>query len=212
MFKPSDFNLKSEMRAKDSKIQSFKVRSLRFEVSVPWGCVGGSSSGEGGSGGADGLRSRSDEVGGVHNGCNHRQVSRGGWEGDGDGEGGGSHRVCCPVCSAEAKGVVEDDLGEVASAVVAAYESGALQEAVDGGHDSWQGWVKGLGKSMKRKVTVVVWLSRRKERCVVRAADVAPCEWRRARESSCRSASYSPVPWGAPMSVPLFNYWKEQRM
>ena len=48
--------------------------------------------------------------------------------------------------------MVEDDLGEVASAVVAAYESGELQEAVDGGHDSWQGWVKGLGKGMKRKV------------------------------------------------------------
>lgn len=55
-------------------------------------------------------------------------------------------------CSDEAKEVVEDNLEEVAKAVIAAYDSGELQAAVDGGPEAWQKWIKGLGKTFKRKV------------------------------------------------------------
>lgn len=54
--------------------------------------------------------------------------------------------------SNEVKEVVEDNIAEVADAVVAAFDSGELQAAVDEGHDAWSKWIKGLGKTFKRKV------------------------------------------------------------
>lgn len=51
----------------------------------------------------------------------------------------------------EAKEIVEDNLREVADAILTAYDNGELQDAIKGGHDSWQKWVKSAGKSLKRK-------------------------------------------------------------
>jgi glutamyl-tRNA synthetase len=40
---------------------------------------------------------------------------------------------------------------QVAQAVLAAYDSGELQQAVEGADDAYKGWVKALGKAQKRK-------------------------------------------------------------
>ncbi|KAL3684264.1 hypothetical protein R1sor_002286 [Riccia sorocarpa] len=53
--------------------------------------------------------------------------------------------------SHQAKEFVDDNLKEVADAVLAAYDSGNLQTAIDGGHDTWKKWVNGVGKALKRK-------------------------------------------------------------
>ncbi|GLC33308.1 hypothetical protein PLESTB_000347800 [Pleodorina starrii] len=55
------------------------------------------------------------------------------------------------VASADAKAVLDDGFAEVAGAVVAAYESGELQAAMDKGHDGYKAWVNGVGKAQKRK-------------------------------------------------------------
>eukprot|EP00897_Mesotaenium_endlicherianum_P002350 jgi/Mesen1/2142/ME000152S01227 len=55
------------------------------------------------------------------------------------------------LTSADAAPVVSDNLEEVAQALLAAHESGALQAAVKGGHDTWSKFAKELGKPMKRK-------------------------------------------------------------
>lgn len=62
------------------------------------------------------------------------------------------NRKITTSCSEQAKEFVNDNLSEVAQAVLAAYDSGDLQAAVDGGHDTWQKWVKSVGKALKRKV------------------------------------------------------------
>jgi hypothetical protein len=54
--------------------------------------------------------------------------------------------------SSEVKDVVDDNITEVANAIVEAYDSGELQAAIDGGHDAWSKWIKGMGKGFKRKV------------------------------------------------------------
>jgi glutamyl-tRNA synthetase len=54
--------------------------------------------------------------------------------------------------SDEAKPVVQDKISEVASGLISAYESGELTQALAEGRDGWQKWVKGFGKSLKRKV------------------------------------------------------------
>ena len=40
---------------------------------------------------------------------------------------------------------------QVAEAVLAAYDSGELQQAVQGAGEAYKGWVKALGKAQKRK-------------------------------------------------------------
>jgi len=47
---------------------------------------------------------------------------------------------------------VNDNIAEVANAVLEAYDSGELVAAIEGGHDAWNKWIKGMGKSFKRKV------------------------------------------------------------
>ncbi|XP_073039748.1 glutamate--tRNA ligase, chloroplastic/mitochondrial isoform X2 [Primulina eburnea] len=53
--------------------------------------------------------------------------------------------------SPEAKPVLEDGLSEIASSLLAAYDSGELKSALEEGHAGWQTWVKSFGKSLKRK-------------------------------------------------------------
>ena len=48
--------------------------------------------------------------------------------------------------------MVSDGLAEVAERIIADADSGALQAAIAGGSDTWQPWIKALGKQMKRKV------------------------------------------------------------
>ncbi|CAO2033908.1 unnamed protein product [Urochloa humidicola] len=55
------------------------------------------------------------------------------------------------LSSDEAKPVVQDKISEVASGLISAYDSGELTQALAEGHDGWQKWVKGFGKSLKRK-------------------------------------------------------------
>jgi hypothetical protein len=50
--------------------------------------------------------------------------------------------------SSEVKDVVDDNITEVANAIVEAYDSGELQAAIDGGHDAWSKWIKGMGKGI----------------------------------------------------------------
>jgi len=60
--------------------------------------------------------------------------------------------LCITHCSPEAKPVLEDGLSEVASSLLAAYDSGELIAVLEEGHAGWQKWVKGFGKVLKRKV------------------------------------------------------------
>eukprot|EP00246_Nothoceros_aenigmaticus_P003519 TRINITY_DN14694_c0_g1_i1.p1 TRINITY_DN14694_c0_g1~~TRINITY_DN14694_c0_g1_i1.p1 ORF type:complete len:314 (-),score=49.67 TRINITY_DN14694_c0_g1_i1:432-1373(-) len=62
-----------------------------------------------------------------------------------------SYPLHASLASADLKESVDDNLEEVTKAVIAAYDSGELQSAIDGGHESWQKWIKGLGKTLKRK-------------------------------------------------------------
>ncbi|KAF8020745.1 hypothetical protein BT93_G1246 [Corymbia citriodora subsp. variegata] len=55
------------------------------------------------------------------------------------------------LTSSEGKVVVEDKLSEVSASLIAAYDSGELIGALEEGHAGWQKWVKGFGKSLKRK-------------------------------------------------------------
>lgn len=48
---------------------------------------------------------------------------------------------------------MEDKLHEVASSLIAAYDSGEIPSALAEGQGAWQKWVKAFGKSMKRKVS-----------------------------------------------------------
>lgn len=56
------------------------------------------------------------------------------------------------ACSSEVKDVVDDNISEVADAIVSAYDNGELQAAIEGGHDTWSKWIKAMGKAFKRKV------------------------------------------------------------
>jgi glutamyl-tRNA synthetase len=58
------------------------------------------------------------------------------------------------VCSGEVNALLEDNLAEVADAIVKEFDEGKLTEAINGGHDGWQAWIKGIGKAMKRKVHI----------------------------------------------------------
>eukprot|EP00243_Klebsormidium_subtile_P004449 TRINITY_DN18434_c0_g1_i1.p1 TRINITY_DN18434_c0_g1~~TRINITY_DN18434_c0_g1_i1.p1 ORF type:complete len:618 (+),score=172.39 TRINITY_DN18434_c0_g1_i1:62-1915(+) len=55
------------------------------------------------------------------------------------------------IASGEVNDLLEDNLAEVASAIVKEFDDGKLTEAVRAGHDGWQAWIKGIGKAMKRK-------------------------------------------------------------
>lgn len=55
--------------------------------------------------------------------------------------------------SDEAESVLQDNLSEFAASLLAAYDSGDLVAALEEGHTGWQKWVKGFGKSLKRKVS-----------------------------------------------------------
>lgn len=54
--------------------------------------------------------------------------------------------------SDEAKPVVQDKISEVALGLISAYDNGEFTQALAEGRDGWQKWVKGFGKSLKRKV------------------------------------------------------------
>ncbi|RDY14854.1 Glutamate--tRNA ligase, chloroplastic/mitochondrial [Mucuna pruriens] len=53
--------------------------------------------------------------------------------------------------SDEAEPVLQDNFSEFAASLLAAYDSGDLVAALEDGHAGWQKWVKGFGKSLKRK-------------------------------------------------------------
>ncbi|XP_073039747.1 glutamate--tRNA ligase, chloroplastic/mitochondrial isoform X1 [Primulina eburnea] len=62
-----------------------------------------------------------------------------------------SYQLYATLTSPEAKPVLEDGLSEIASSLLAAYDSGELKSALEEGHAGWQTWVKSFGKSLKRK-------------------------------------------------------------
>ncbi|KAL5670620.1 hypothetical protein ACJX0J_022841, partial [Zea mays] len=62
-----------------------------------------------------------------------------------------SYPLHTTLSSEEAKPVVQDKISEVASSLISAYDSGELTQALAEGRDGWQKWVKGFGKSIKRK-------------------------------------------------------------
>jgi len=55
--------------------------------------------------------------------------------------------------SDDAEPLLQDNLSEFAASLLAAYDSGDLVAALEDGHDGWKSWVKGFGKSLKRKVS-----------------------------------------------------------
>jgi hypothetical protein len=60
------------------------------------------------------------------------------------------------MTSTEGKPIVQDELSEVAASLISAYDSGEILEALSEGHSGWQKWVKSFGKSLKRKVVLVL--------------------------------------------------------
>ncbi|AQK67935.1 Glutamate--tRNA ligase, chloroplastic/mitochondrial-like [Zea mays] len=62
-----------------------------------------------------------------------------------------SYPLHTTLSSEEAKPVVQDKISEVAWSLISAYDSGELGQALAEGRDGWQKWVKGFGKSIKRK-------------------------------------------------------------
>ncbi|XP_058743399.1 glutamate--tRNA ligase, chloroplastic/mitochondrial [Vicia villosa] len=53
--------------------------------------------------------------------------------------------------SHEAESVIQDNLPEFCASFLAAYDSGDLLRALEEGQAGWKNWVKGFGKSLKRK-------------------------------------------------------------
>ncbi|KAI3938081.1 hypothetical protein MKW98_018637 [Papaver atlanticum] len=62
-----------------------------------------------------------------------------------------SYPLFATLASPEGKPVLEDKLLEVATSLLAAYDSGELGVALEEGHAGWKNWVKSFGKSTKRK-------------------------------------------------------------
>ncbi|KAE9456565.1 hypothetical protein C3L33_11480, partial [Rhododendron williamsianum] len=58
----------------------------------------------------------------------------------------------CGIISPEGKPVLQDGLPEVASSLLATYDSGELLGALEEGNVGWKSWVKSFGKSMNRKL------------------------------------------------------------
>lgn len=55
------------------------------------------------------------------------------------------------LSSEEAKPLVEDKLSEVSSSLLAAYDNGEIQKALEEGNAGWKKWIKSFGKLLKRK-------------------------------------------------------------
>lgn len=55
--------------------------------------------------------------------------------------------------SGEAESAIQDNLPEFCASFLAAYDSGDLVGALEEGQAGWKNWVKGFGKSTKRKVS-----------------------------------------------------------
>ncbi|KAF6174169.1 hypothetical protein GIB67_033701 [Kingdonia uniflora] len=62
-----------------------------------------------------------------------------------------SYPLLATLGSSEGKPVLEDKLSEFALSLIAAYESGDLNVALEEGHTGWKTWVKSFGKSLGRK-------------------------------------------------------------
>ncbi|XXG74487.1 hypothetical protein AAC387_Pa07g3194 [Persea americana] len=62
-----------------------------------------------------------------------------------------SYPLHSTLASAEGKSLVEDKLSEVAASLLSAHENGELHSVLEEGLAGWQKWVKGFGKSLKRK-------------------------------------------------------------
>ncbi|KAK4437543.1 Glutamate--tRNA ligase, chloroplastic/mitochondrial [Sesamum alatum] len=62
-----------------------------------------------------------------------------------------SYPLYSTLSSPEGKPVLEDKLSEVAANLLAAYDSGDFNSALEEGSAGWQKWVKSFGKSLKRK-------------------------------------------------------------
>ncbi|KAL2479193.1 Glutamate--tRNA ligase [Forsythia ovata] len=62
-----------------------------------------------------------------------------------------SYPLHATLASPEGKPVLEDQLSEVVANLLAAYDSGELNCALEEGHTGWQKWVKSFGRSLKRK-------------------------------------------------------------
>ncbi|KAK4479667.1 hypothetical protein RD792_015196 [Penstemon davidsonii] len=62
-----------------------------------------------------------------------------------------SYPIHATLASPEGKVVLEDKLSEIATSLVAAYDSGELNSALEEGHSGWKKWVKSFGKSLNRK-------------------------------------------------------------
>ncbi|KAG8502068.1 hypothetical protein CXB51_002073 [Gossypium anomalum] len=62
-----------------------------------------------------------------------------------------SYPVHATLTSPECRPIVEDKLSEVSAHLLAAYDSGELFGALEEGPAGWQKWVKGFGKTLKRK-------------------------------------------------------------
>ncbi|KAL2479258.1 Glutamate--tRNA ligase [Forsythia ovata] len=62
-----------------------------------------------------------------------------------------SYPLHATLASPDGKPVLEDQLSEVVANLLAAYDSGELNCALEEGHTGWQKWVKSFGRSLKRK-------------------------------------------------------------
>ncbi|KAI8557394.1 hypothetical protein RHMOL_Rhmol04G0007600 [Rhododendron molle] len=62
-----------------------------------------------------------------------------------------SYPLYATLASPEGKPVLQDGLPEVASSLLATYDSGELLGALEEGNAGWKSWVKNFGKSMNRK-------------------------------------------------------------
>eukprot|EP01018_Ginkgo_biloba_P032265 Gb_08295 [translate_table: standard] len=62
-----------------------------------------------------------------------------------------SYPLHSTLASPEGKAILNDNLSEVVVALLSAYDSGELQNALENGPAGWQKWVKSFGKALKRK-------------------------------------------------------------
>ncbi|CAI9769757.1 unnamed protein product [Fraxinus pennsylvanica] len=62
-----------------------------------------------------------------------------------------SYPLYATLASPEGKPFLEDQLSDIAANLLAAYDSGELNCALEEGHGGWQKWVKSFGKTLKRK-------------------------------------------------------------
>ena len=94
------------------------------------------------------------------------------------------------MSSSEVKDVVDDNITEVANAIVEAFDCGELQAAIDGGHDAWSKWIKGMGKGFKRKV-ITLPVSLRMHFLSGFDLGTSKCEWSSKGGARQRVVAYS---------------------